>query len=115
MGVGSNPRAAIEHEMLPADAGAADQLMKIVPLQTIPMPNGVLGVAEVSKHIGFPVHRAYYIREVPTGESRGGHGHRALRQCFLCLRGSATLSVAKGGRTEVVRLGESTVAAVVGA
>ena len=66
------------------------------------MPNGILGVAEVSKHIGFPVHRAYYIRDVPAGQSRGGHGHRALRQCFLCLRGSVQLSVSGGGATEVV-------------
>src|SRR3546814_18208869 len=64
------------------------------------MPNGILGVAEVSKHIGFPIHRAYYIRDVPAGQSRGAHGHRALRQCFLCLRGRVRLSISRGGRTE---------------
>jgi dTDP-4-amino-4,6-dideoxygalactose transaminase len=85
----------------------------MVDLQLIPMPNGVLGVAEASRHIGFPVHRAYYIKEVPTGQGRGGHGHRHLRQCFLCLRGSVTLQVSKGGRTETVRLGLSPQAAVV--
>jgi dTDP-3-amino-3,4,6-trideoxy-alpha-D-glucose transaminase len=79
------------------------------------MPNGVLGVAEVSKHIGFPVHRAYYIKEVPTGQSRGGHGHRALSQCFLCLRGGVTLTVAKGGREQTVRLGHKPQAAIVAA
>jgi dTDP-4-amino-4,6-dideoxygalactose transaminase len=79
------------------------------------MPNGVLGVAEVSKHIGFPVHRAYYIKEVPKGQGRGGHGHRALRQCFLCLRGGVSLSVAKGGRRQTVRLGLKPQAAIVGA
>ena len=41
-------------------------------LQVIPMRNGVLWVAEVSKEIGFPVHRAYFIRDVPDGEGRGG-------------------------------------------
>jgi dTDP-3-amino-3,4,6-trideoxy-alpha-D-glucose transaminase len=87
----------------------------LVELQTIPMPNGILGVAEVSKHIGFPVHRAYYIRDVPAGAGRGGHGHRALRQCFLCLRGSVRLSVSKGGVTEVVELNRPSQAAVVGA
>ena len=48
----------------------APALVSLVELQTIPMANGILGVAEVSKHIGFPVHRAYYIRDVPAGESR---------------------------------------------
>lgn len=100
---------------IPRDADQSPRLVRLIPLQTIPMPNGVLGVAEVSKHIGFPVHRAYYIKEVPAGDSRGGHGHKALRQCFLCLRGSALLTVAKDGRSESVRLGATPQAAVVGA
>jgi len=91
----------------------AEPLVKLVELQTIPMKNGILGVAEVTKHIGFPVHRAYYIRDVPTGEGRGSHGHKALRQCFLCLRGSVRLSITKDGRTEVVELNRPSQAAVV--
>jgi len=79
------------------------------------MPNGILGVAEVSKHIGFPVHRAYYIRDVPTGDGRGSHGHKALRQCFLCLRGSVTITIEKHGRKETVRLDRPSQAAVVSA
>lgn len=97
-----------------ADA-PADDLVQLVELQTIPMPNGILGVAEVSKHIGFPVHRAYYIRDVPAGQSRGAHGHKALRQCFLCLRGSVTLAITRGGRTRTVRLERPSEAAVVAA
>ncbi len=92
---------------------AAEPLVKLVELQTIPMENGILGVAEVTKHIGFPVHRAYYIRDVPAGQGRGSHGHRALRQCFLCLRGSVRLSITKDGRTEVVELNRPNQAAVV--
>jgi dTDP-3-amino-3,4,6-trideoxy-alpha-D-glucose transaminase len=92
---------------------AVEPLVKLVELQTIPMPNGILGVAEVSKHIGFPIHRAYYIRDVPTGEGRGSHGHRALRQCFLCLRGSVRLSISKAGRTETIELNRPSQAAVV--
>ncbi|MFN3584558.1 DegT/DnrJ/EryC1/StrS family aminotransferase [Phenylobacterium sp.] len=87
--------------------------VRLVPLQTIPMANGILGVAEVSKHIGFPVHRAYYIRDVPEGSSRGSHGHKALRQCFLCLRGSFQLSITKNGHTEIVTLDRPDLAAVV--
>jgi len=97
----------------PRIAPAAEPLVKLIELQTIPMENGILGVAEVSKHIGFPVHRAYYIRDVPAGHGRGSHGHRALRQAFLCLRGSFRLSVTKDGRTEVVELRRPSQAAVV--
>jgi dTDP-3-amino-3,4,6-trideoxy-alpha-D-glucose transaminase len=99
----------------PVETEGPQALVRLVELQTIPMPNGILGVAEVSKHIGFPVRRAYYIRDVPAGQSRGGHGHKALRQCFLCLRGSVRLSVTGGGSTEVVELARPSQAAVVGA
>lgn len=102
-------------DVVASATGAEDDFLRVLNLQTIPMPNGVLGVAEVSKHIGFPVHRAYYIKEVPTGEGRGGHGHRALRQCFLCLRGSVTLRVVKNGRAIERRLGARPEAAIVDA
>jgi dTDP-4-amino-4,6-dideoxygalactose transaminase len=92
-----------------------EPLVRLVELQTIPMKNGILGVAEVSKHIGFPIHRAYYIRDVPAGQSRGAHGHKALRQCFLCLRGSVRLAISKGGVTETVELTRPSQAAVVSA
>jgi dTDP-4-amino-4,6-dideoxygalactose transaminase len=90
-----------------------DALVGLVDLQTIPMANGILGVAEVSKHIGFPIHRVYYIRDVPPGQSRGAHGHKALRQGFLCLRGSVRLSITKDGRTETVELNRPSQAAIV--
>jgi dTDP-4-amino-4,6-dideoxygalactose transaminase len=96
-------------------ASAAEPIVRLVELQTIPMPNGILGVAEVSKHIGFPVHRAYYIRDVPAGQSRGAHGHKALRQCFLCLRGSVRLTISKNGLSQVVELTRPSQAAVVAA
>lgn len=105
---------------LPQDAGraplapaTAEPIVKLVELQTIPMTNGILGVAEVSKHVGFPIHRAYYIRDVPTGEGRGSHGHKALRQCFLCLRGSVRLTIIKDGFSHEVVLDRPSQAAVV--
>src|SRR5579859_285562 len=114
MTAGLRQRAA---SLQPAElyADESGRFVSLVELQTIPMANGILGVAEVSKHIGFPVHRAYYIRDVPAGESRGAHGHKALRQCFLCLRGSVRLSITKAGRTETVELTRPSQAAVVAA
>jgi dTDP-4-amino-4,6-dideoxygalactose transaminase len=107
--------APVEPATTQASTNEPADFVTLLDLQTIPMPNGVLGVAEVSKHIGFPVHRAYYIKEVPKGQGRGGHGHKALRQCFLCLRGGASLSVTKGGRRHTVRLGLKPQAAIVSA
>lgn len=112
--------AAIRPEAPKLDAAAlpapdeAGALLRLVELQTIPMENGILGVAEVSRHIGFPIHRAYYLRDVPEGAGRGAHGHKNLRQCFLCLRGSVRLAITQAGRTEVAVLDRPNLAAVVG-
>lgn len=97
------------------DPSGGQALARVVELQTIPMHNGVLGVAEVGRHIGFPVHRAYYIRDVPPGQSRGGHGHRTLRQCFICLRGSVRLTLSKTNAAQVIDLDRPSQAAVVDA
>ena len=112
MSSAQTPQAIATAEAASPAEGAPD-LVRLVELQTIPMPNGILGVAEVASHIGFPVHRAYYIRDVPAGQSRGAHGHRALRQCFLCLRGSVNLSISKHRRTQTVHLSRPSQAAVV--
>ena len=61
------------------------------------------------------MHRAYYIRDVPAGQSRGAHGHKALRQCFMCLRGSVRLTITKDGISHTVELTRPSHAAVVGA
>jgi dTDP-4-amino-4,6-dideoxygalactose transaminase len=98
---------------LASSSGDSNELVRRVELQTIPMSNGILGVAEVSRHIGFPVHRVYYIRDVPKGESRGAHGHKSLRQCFLCLRGSVRLSITQSGKTDTLILNRPSEAAVV--
>jgi dTDP-3-amino-3,4,6-trideoxy-alpha-D-glucose transaminase len=94
--------------------GETVSLVRMTDLQIIPMPNGSLSIAEVSKHIGFPVHRTYFITDVPAGEGRGAHGHRNLRQCFVCLKGRVNLAVTRGETTQTVRLGATPQAAVVG-
>ncbi|HEY2358153.1 MAG TPA: DegT/DnrJ/EryC1/StrS family aminotransferase, partial [Phenylobacterium sp.] len=115
LGDGRMTSAPLVREIAAEQGGSAEDLVRLVELQTIPMPNGILGVAEVSKHIGFPIHRAYYIRDVPAGQSRGAHGHKALRQCFLCLRGSVSLAISKHGLTQTVQLSRPSQAAVVSA
>lgn len=94
--------------------GEQPNLVQMADLQIIPMPNGSLSVAEVSKHIGFPVHRTYFISDVPTGQGRGGHGHRNLRQCFVCVKGTVNLVITRGERTQTIRLGVTPQAAIVG-
>ncbi|GHV80790.1 dTDP-6-deoxy-3,4-keto-hexulose isomerase [Spirochaetia bacterium] len=49
---------------------------------------GNLTVVENSLDIPFDVRRVYYLYDVPSGESRGGHAHKELRQLIVAASGS---------------------------
>ena len=44
----------------------------------------------------FDVRRAYWLYDVPGGESRGGHAHKQLRQLILAASGSFTVTLDDG-------------------
>ena len=67
-----------------------------VPVSAFINERGYLGVCELEGVIPFSVKRVYFISDVPTGQSRGRHGHKSLEQVFLCLKGSFELNVTDG-------------------
>ena len=62
--------------------------VKIIELPKISDPRGNLTVAEGLDMVPFDIKRAYWVYDVPGGESRGGHAHKRLRQCVIALSGS---------------------------
>ena len=57
---------------------------------------GNLSVVESGKDIPFIVKRVYYLYDVPSGESRGGHVHKALHQFIVAVSGSFSVTLDDG-------------------
>ena len=60
----------------------------IVTLPRIENPKGNLTAIEEHVQVPFDIRRVYYLYDVPGGESRGGHAHRALEQFLIAVSGS---------------------------
>lgn len=57
---------------------------------------GNITVVENGNDIPFDVRRAYYLYDIPGGESRGGHAHYALRQLIVAASGSFDVKIDDG-------------------
>jgi len=58
--------------------------------------NGNLTAITNGSEVPFDVKRVYYLYDVPGGFSRGGHGHKDLRQLIVALSGSFDIIVDDG-------------------
>lgn len=79
------------------------QLGEIMTLPKITDPRGNLTVAEDS-NLPFEIHRAYWVYDVPGGESRGGHAHKRLWQMLVATSGSFTVTLDDGSRRQTFLL-----------
>lgn len=57
---------------------------------------GNISVIENGITIPFDVKRAYYLYDVPGGESRGGHAHKELEQLIIAVSGSFNVKINDG-------------------
>ena len=78
--------------------------IKLINLPKITDPRGNLTVAEGAGVVPFDIKRAYWVYDVPGGESRGGHAHKRLRQLVVALSGSFTVTLDNGYERHTVLL-----------
>lgn len=81
------------------------KLATLINLPKIADPRGNLTVVSEGVEIPFNISRAYWVYDVPGGESRGGHAHKKLQQFVVALSGSFTVNLDDGrGNSESYHL-----------
>lgn len=78
--------------------------IKLINLPKITDLRGNLTVAEGNGIVPFDIKRAYWVYDVPGGESRGGHAHKRLRQVVVALSGSFHVTLDNGFERRTVLL-----------
>lgn len=69
---------------------------RIIDLRKITDPRGNLTSIEGGADVPFDIKRVYYLYDVPGGESRGAHAHKALYQLIVAANGSFTVTLDDG-------------------
>ncbi|WP_332456914.1 sugar 3,4-ketoisomerase [Petrimonas sp.] len=76
----------------------------VLPLNKIHNPAGNITIIEGVKNIPFNIQRIYYLYDIPSGESRGGHAHKELQQLIVAASGSFEVMLDDGTNKKIVRL-----------
>jgi len=76
----------------------------ILPLSKIHNRAGNITIVEGQAHIPFDVRRIYYLYDIPGGEDRGGHAHKALHQLIVAASGSFHVLLDDGQNKKIVTL-----------
>lgn len=71
---------------------------KIITLPKIEDPRGNLTFIEGLKHIPFEIKRAFWIYDVPGGETRGGHAYKTSEEFIIALSGSFDVILDTGNK-----------------
>lgn len=69
-------------------------------------PAGSITAINGFQEIPFAIKRVYYLYDIPGGESRGGHAHKALQQLIVAASGSFAISLSDGNDRRVFHLSQ---------
>jgi len=77
---------------------------RIIEFPKIRDHRGNLSFIEGNRHVPFDIKRVYYLYDVPGGESRAGHAHRALASVIIAINGSFEVNIDDGKEQRTHRL-----------
>lgn len=95
-----------------SEAGASDLLAGDAEIHRLPRVDdmrGTLVFGEIEQHLPFTPKRFFMITDVPSKEVRGEHAHRKLHEFLVCLRGSCSIVLDDGARSDEVTLDAPTI------
>lgn len=81
--------------------------VRFVELPKIGDRRGNLSIIEERNHILFKIERAFWIYDVPGGESRGGHAYRSTEEFIVALSGSFDVIIDDGVQRKTFSLNRS--------
>lgn len=76
----------------------------ILSLNKVQNRAGNITIVEGRENVPFDVKRIYYLYDIPGGEDRGGHAHKALHQLVIAASGSFDVLLNDGMNKKVVTL-----------
>ena len=79
--------------------------IQIIEIPKITAPDGRGNLSVVEKEpLPYALKRVYYLYDVPSSSTRGGHAHKELQQCLIALSGSFTVGVDDGQERKEILL-----------
>lgn len=76
----------------------------MVTLERHEDPAGTIAVAQNDGSIPFDVKRLFYISDIPSDTSRGGHSHHRCQQMIIAVSGSFDVTVTDGKKSRTYTL-----------
>lgn len=68
----------------------------LINLNKIADERGNLTFIQFPDHVPFKIKRVYWIYDVPSGQTRGGHAFKSQKEVIICLSGSVEVYVSDG-------------------